>query len=96
MSINKGIPILTGFEVKTANPLDVKSVVKTLDELHALKGTYDGMRVSCLQDKTVYVMWNGVFEPLKGGTTSGEFTYAFPFALDKDIKTEEDYLIRIP
>lgn len=93
MAKKKGIDILAGFNVKSESPIDVRSVCETLDELETMQNVYDGLIVACLEDRNVYVRFDGEFVRL-GSAGSGAFTYSFNINLSGDENSENDYLIR--
>lgn len=90
--MKQGIKVISGFDVRSASPIDGRLVCETLEEMNNLDTAYDGMIVSCLEDSTIYVRFNGVFEPWK--TRSSSFTYSLPLTLSAGEGNENDYLIR--
>ena len=44
MSVGKGIQLSTGFDVNTAQPLDSRELVNSIEERDALINVYNGLR----------------------------------------------------
>lgn len=88
----RGIDIISGFNVKSSDPIDNRIVCNTLDEMYNMENAFDGIIVSNIEDETVYVRFNGQFQKLKTGSSA--FTYTFSLSLAGDENSEESYLIR--
>ena len=88
----RGIDIISGFNVKSSDPIDNRIVCNTLNEMYNMENAFDGIIVSNIEDETVYVRFNGQFQKLKTGSSA--FTYAFSLSLAGDENSEESYLIR--
>lgn len=94
MKSKRGIDIIAGFNVKSSAPIDNRIVCETIEEMENLKTAYDGLIVSCIEDATVYVRFNGEFSKWGGAASNQAFTYGFSLTLAKDENNENDYLIR--
>ena len=55
----RGIDIISGFNVKSSDPIDNRIVCNTLDEMYNMENAFDGIIVSNIEDETVYVRFNG-------------------------------------
>ena len=88
----RGIDEISGFNVKSSDPIDNRIVCDTLDEMYNMKNAYDGLLVANKEDKSIYVRFDGQFEKIKTGSSA--FTYTFSLTLAGDENTEESYLIR--
>lgn len=90
----KGIDIISGFNVKSASPIDVRMVAETREEMNSIENTFEGLIVVCLEDKKIYLYLNGKFEEYSGSVSNNAFTYEFNFKLSNDANSIENYLIR--
>lgn len=57
--MKKGTRIISGFDVRSKNPIDSRIVKETYDDMVNDELNYEGIIVSCLETKKVYVMFNG-------------------------------------
>jgi len=91
----KGIDIISGFNVKSNTLLDQRNAKNTIAEMNAMENVADGLPCFCLEDKTIYIYYDGQWNPYNaGGGDSGAFTYKFNIALTGDDNNEDTYLIR--
>ena len=89
----RGIDIISGFNVKSEDPIDNRFVCNTLEEMNNMENAYDGLICYNKEDKTFYARQYGVFSEWKGGGNNA-FTYTFSLQLAGDKNSEESYLIR--
>ena len=67
MSIGKGIPISTGFDLNSQSPLDNRTVFKTIEERDSLPSInlYEGLECFIEDTKTKYQYLNGQWEEIE-------------------------------
>lgn len=80
----KGIKILSGFDVKSATPIDIRSTKNTLEEMESMKNVYDGLFCFCKDTKKPYLYTDGKWDDKVFGSGG----------LANDTNTVDDYLIR--
>ena len=88
----RGIDVISGFNVKSNDPIDNRFVCETLEEMFNMQNAYDGLLVANKEYQSIYIRFNGQFEKWKTGSSA--FTYTFSLTLAGDENTEESYLIR--
>ena len=67
MSIGKGIPISTGFDLNSQSPLDNRTIFKTIEERDSLPSInlYEGLECFVENTKTKYQYLNGQWEEIE-------------------------------
>lgn len=67
MSIGKGIPISTGFDLNSQSPLDNRTIFKTIEERDSLPSInlYEGLECFVEDTKTKYQYLNGQWEKIE-------------------------------
>ena len=66
----KGIDIISGFNVKSASPIDTRMVAETREEMNSIENMFEGLIVVCLEDKKIYLYLNGKFEEYSGSVSN--------------------------
>lgn len=90
----KGIDIAGGFNVKSNTLIDNRNAKKTFVEIEAIENVADGLHCFCLEDETMYIYYNDMWNPYSAGSGSSTFTYGFNIMLAGDTNDENEYLIR--
>ena len=91
--MKNGIPIISGFDVKSEIILDSRNFKSTIAERDEIQNCTDGLFCFVLEDTTLYFYYGGQWNPYRS-SGSGAFTYNFTLNLTGDQNSAENYLIR--